>query len=120
MAAHNDLGHVAEQLAARFLLSQGLELVERNFRRRVGEIDLIARNDTELLIIEVRTRSSESFGGAATSVDRRKQMRIIRATALLLQRHREFARLRVRFDVIVVSNALGDNPRIRWIRHAFT
>jgi putative endonuclease len=113
------LGQRAERLAADFLRARGFELLERNYRRRLGELDLVARRAGVLVIAEVRTRSAQRFGSAAASVDRRKQQRIIRAAAQLLQQRRELARLPVRFDVIVVSDAEGPAPRIEWIRHAF-
>jgi putative endonuclease len=114
-----ELGRAAEDIAAEHLRQQGLEVVTRNFRRRNGEIDIVARAGEVLAIVEVRTRSSELFGGAAASIDGWKRHKIIRATEQLLQQQRELARLRVRFDVIVVHGAGGANPRVEWIKHAF-
>jgi len=113
------LGRAAEAIAARFLASHGLEIALRNFRRRRGEIDLVARDGNVLVIVEVRTRSTQKFGGAAASVDWRKRTRIVRAAHLLLRKHAEYAQLRIRFDVIVVFNALAENPHVQWIKHAF-
>jgi Holliday junction resolvase-like predicted endonuclease len=67
----------------------------------------------------VRTRSSEQYGGAAASISSRNQARIIRADHLLLQKHREYARMRMRFDVIIVFDGLAREPRVQWIKHAF-
>jgi putative endonuclease len=103
-----------------FLRAQGLEILECNFLRRLGELDIVARDGDVLIIAEVRTRSSDRFGGAAASVDPRKQMRLIRAAHQLLQQRRELARLRVRFDVLTVAEVGGDAPRVEWIRHAFS
>ncbi|MGB6602888.1 MAG: YraN family protein [Steroidobacteraceae bacterium] len=114
-----ETGKRAEQLAAEFLAAQGLTVLERNYRRRLGELDIIASDAGVLVIAEVRTRAVETFGGAAASVDGFKQRRIIRATAQLLQQRRELARLPVRFDVLVVSGLERASPRIEWIRHAF-
>jgi len=113
------LGRAAELLAARFLTAHGLEVLQHNFRRRLGEIDLIARDAEVIVIVEVRTRSSEQYGGAAASISARKQARIIRAAHLLLQSHREYARMRMRFDVIIVFDGLAREPRVQWIKHAF-
>lgn len=113
------VGQRAEELAAGFLSKQGWEILERNFRRRLGELDLVARREGVLVIVEVRTRADTRYGTAAASVDRRKQQRIVRAAQQLLQRHRELARLPVRFDVIVVTDPDGAAPAIEWIRHAF-
>jgi putative endonuclease len=112
-------GAAAENIAADFLRAKGLEILERNYLRRLGELDIVARDRDVLVIAEVRTRVSDRFGGAAGSVGPRKQQRIIRATSLLLQQRRDFARLRVRFDVIAVSNIASETPAIEWIQHAF-
>jgi putative endonuclease len=114
-----EIGQRAEQLAAEFLAAQGLTILERNYRRRLGELDIVASGAGVLVIAEVRTRAAETFGGAAASVDRIKQRRIIRATAQLLQQRRDLARLPVRFDVLVVSGPERASPQIEWIRHAF-
>jgi putative endonuclease len=114
-----ELGRAAEAIAARFLASHGLEIVMRNFRRRLGEIDLVARDNNVLVIVEVRTRSTQKYGGAAASVDWRKRTRIVRAARLLLSKHAAYTRMRIRFDVIVVLNALAEDPRVQWIKHAF-
>ena len=114
-----ELGRAAEDIAARFLISQGLEVVLRNFRRRLGEIDLVARDKGVLVVAEVRTRSSNRYGGAAASIDARKQRRIILATLLMLRRYKQYARMRVRFDALVVSDVLSEKPQVQWIRQAF-
>jgi putative endonuclease len=112
-------GRRAEDLAAEFLRAQGCEILERNYRRRLGELDLIVRDRGVLVIAEVRTRAHAAFGSAAASVDRRKQRRITLAAQQLLQQRTELARLPVRFDVIVVSDLAAREPRFEWIRHAF-
>jgi putative endonuclease len=119
MTASQVLGARAEQIAADYLQGCGLTILERNFRRRLGEIDLVARDGGVLVIAEVRTRSSNAFGGAAASVDGRKQRRIIRAAAQLLQQHREYAALPVRFDVLIVVGPMSNAPQVNWLRHAF-
>lgn len=113
------IGQNAEDVAAKFLEAQGIELLLRNYRRRLGELDLVARQNDVLLVVEVRTRASDRYGGAAESIDFYKQRRIIRATQQLLQQRKDFARLRVRFDVIVVSNLNPEQPQLEWIKHAF-
>lgn len=113
------IGAAAEAAAARHLSACGLEILERNFRRRLGEIDLVAREGAVLVIVEVRTRSSSAYGGAAASVNAAKQRRIVRTAQQLLQSRPELAALPARFDVIVVHAAESPRPRIEWIRHAF-
>ena len=114
-----ELGAAAERIAAQFLRSQGMRVLLTNYRRRLGELDLVAQSDDVLAIIEVRTRSSSAFGGAAASVTRIKQRRLVRAAQQLLQRERDLARLRVRFDVIIVADAAALRPRVQWLRGAF-
>ena len=113
------LGRSAEDIAADFLAQQGLTVLLRNYRRRGGELDLIAQDGDVLVVAEVRTRSTDEFGGAAASVDGWKQHKIVRATTQLLQQRKELARLRVRFDVLVVRGADGEHPTVEWLRHAF-
>jgi putative endonuclease len=109
------IGRAAEDAAVAFLISRGIDIVARNFRRRLGELDVVARERDTLIIAEVRTRASNRFGGAAASVDYRKQVKLRRAAALFLEGRGDLARLRVRFDVIAVTPA-----GIEWIKHAFT
>ena len=112
-------GRRAEELAADFLRAAGCEILERNYSRRLGELDIVARAGSVLVIAEVRTRASNEFGGAAASITRTKQQRITRAASQLLQQRSELARLPVRFDVLVVSNPEGPAPSVQWIQHAF-
>jgi putative endonuclease len=115
------IGLRAEDAAATYLQAQGAHILLRNYRCRCGELDIIAGlGDGELAIVEVRTRSSSAYGGAAASVDAAKRQRLIRAASYLLQQRKDLARLRARFDVIVVSDPCGDAPQIEWIKHAFT
>jgi putative endonuclease len=109
-----ETGSRAENSASAFLQSQGFSIVARNFLRRVGELDIVARAGDLLVIAEVRTRASDEYGGAAASIGRAKQKRIAATTGLLLQRHPELRRCRVRFDVIVVRDG-----SIEWLKHAF-
>jgi len=111
----------AEHAAAAFLQAQGARIVLTNYRCRCGELDIIARlGEDELAIVEVRTRSSETHGGAAASVDSGKRRRLIRAASRLLQQRKDLARLRVRFDVIVVADPCSEAPQVLWIKHAFS
>jgi putative endonuclease len=108
------VGTLAENTACAFLESQGFTIVARNFLRRIGELDVVARAGDLLVIAEVRTRASDRYGGAAASVGRAKQRRIASTAALLLQRYRELRQCRVRFDVIIVRDG-----QVEWLKHAF-
>jgi putative endonuclease len=119
LTARQQRGQRAEELAAEFLRTAGCEILQCNYRRRLGELDIVARRDGVLLVAEVRTRTSSRYGGAAASVTHAKQRRITRAAQQLLQQRSELARLPVRFDVLVVSDPYGPSPTIEWIQHAF-
>jgi putative endonuclease len=107
-------GRLAENSAASFLESRGFQIIARNFLRRVGELDVVARSGELLVIAEVRTRADDRFGGAAASIGFAKQRRITATAALFLDVHPELRRCHVRFDVLVVRDG-----RVEWIPHAF-
>jgi putative endonuclease len=113
----------AERAARAFLEARGLAFVAANVRTRAGELDLVMRDGALVVIAEVRARAATAYGGAAASVDARKQRRILAATGLLLRLRPELAALRVRFDVVAISGVVGDTYpggfRIEWIRDAF-
>jgi putative endonuclease len=117
---HLEQGVASEQLAARYLESRGLIVVARNQRCKLGEIDLICLDARTLVIVEVRQRRSEQFGGALASVTHWKRRKLIRATQCYLQRASEWSHLPVRFDVIAVNGIPGRNPDIIWVKSAFT
>lgn len=109
-------GSAAEALALRYLETHGLTLVARNFRCRVGELDLILRDGEQLVFVEVRSRRYSQFGTPAESVTRAKQQKLLRAAAFYLQRQR--LDLPCRFDVVAILQT-ADEPHIEWIRDAF-
>jgi putative endonuclease len=110
------LGRDAEQRASDFLQAAGLQIVTRNYRCRMGELDIVAQSGGTLIIAEVRCRSRNDYGGAAASVTARKQQRIVRASRHLLARQPALARLPVRFDVLVVP---PNDGAVEWLRAAF-
>lgn len=112
------LGRMAEEAACRFLLGHGLTLLERNFRYRQLEIDLIMQEKTCIVFVEVRCRSSARYGSALESVDRRKQERLIAAAQHYLQTRARAAKHSARFDVISVTPDVHE-ANIEWIRDAF-
>lgn len=111
-------GRAAEDEALRFLQQKGFTLVRRNYRCRLGEIDLVMRDGPSLVFVEVRARESERFGGAAASVGPAKQRRLVAAARHFLMAHPRAAALPARFDVVAISGPGGENPP-RWIRAAF-
>lgn len=114
------LGRWGEDLAAAFLEQQGYRIVDRNWKCRFGELDLVAEGGGFLCFVEVKLRRSNRFGTGAEQVDRRKREKLRTAAELYLQEHP--AVLQPRFDVIEVlaPNGLGTkNPKIRHIEGAF-
>lgn len=105
-------GKAAEDAAATYLSGQGLRLVERNWRCKGGEIDLIMRDGKVLVFVEVRARGSSRFGGAAASITGTKQARLIHAARLYLSA--QGSPPACRFDAV-----LFDGTRLDWIRDAF-
>jgi len=109
----NQAGTRAEDFCAELLRRYGLRIIERNWRCRHGEIDLIAEERGTLVFAEVRMRSTSNFGGAAESVTEAKRARILAAAKLYLTRRPEAP---CRFDVFLVGS---DASRVEWIRDAF-
>lgn len=107
------LGDLKEKQARDYLERQGLRHVASNVRCKRGELDLVMHDGDTLVFIEVRFRTTGRFGGAAASIDSRKQARLSAAAAYYLQRHP--VDLPCRFDVIAIDGA----GAIQWIRHAF-
>lgn len=104
-------GAAGEQAAADFLAARGLRILERNFRVRGGEIDLVCRDCGNVVFVEVRARSRRDFGGAAASITPTKQARLILAARHWLAHHGEQA---CRFDCILI-----DDGKLVWVRDAF-
>lgn len=113
--AKTDRGNAAEAAACRYLEKQGLKLIARNYRTRFGEIDLVMRDTEMLVFVEVRFRRNERFGGAAASVDSRKQAKLLKAAADYLANHR-CGQIPVRFDIVALH---GEPAAINWLRDAF-
>lgn len=116
--AHNTTrrrGEEAEQLAAEYLQQQGLQLIQRNFRVRGGEIDLICRDGRTLVFVEVRLRTHRAFGGARDSIAYGKQQRILLAARHYLARCAgDWA---CRFDVVLLDGLARE--QIEWVQDAF-
>ena len=108
-----------EVLAVNHLLLCGVEVLARNLRCRAGELDIVARENQVLLIVEVRQRTKGDFGGALESVNWLKQRKIIRATRYFLQAHPEWRGLQLRFDVIAVEGTPEGTHQFNWVKDAF-
>jgi putative endonuclease len=108
----------AERAALWYLRCSGLRLVARNYRTRSGEIDLVMRDGTTLVFVEVRLRNRVEFGDGAASVGLAKQRRLIRTAEQFVARH-ALQRMQCRFDVVSVRKP-HYRLHLKWIRNAFT
>ena len=113
-AATGTVGAAMEEAAARHLQAAGLRIAQRNYRCRRGEIDLIAWDGGTLVFVEVRFRRNDQFGSASSTVDRRKQDKLLATAENYLQRHK--LDCPCRFDVVAIE---GGPDNIQWIPHAF-
>ena len=107
------IGSQGEADARAFLARKGAKILEMNYRRPTGEVDIIARQGKTLLFVEVKRRSSLRYGRPAEAVNRQKQARILRTAQLYLQ-EKQITDIPVRFDVIEVLPG-----QIRHIENAF-
>jgi putative endonuclease len=111
------VGKAGEEAAVQYLLRQGYSILQRNYRCRFGEIDLIARDGGTLAFIEVKTRRSQRFGPAASAVTFEKQHHLIKASQMYMTQMKRAYEL-CRFDVVAVEmDAHG--LRIELIKDAF-
>lgn len=112
-------GAAAEAEARAFLERQGFRLVAANYRCRQGEIDLVMQQNELLLFVEVRLRNRQDFGGAAASVTKSKQQKIIASAGAFLHHHPEFSHCNCRFDVLALQ-AATQGWHVDWLPAAFT
>jgi putative endonuclease len=104
------VGDAGEQQALEYLQQRGLVLLERNFRCKGGEIDLIMRERDTLIFVEVRKRADGRYGGAAASITASKQKRLVIAAQIFLQRSASSSPCR--FDVIAIEGGA-----IQWLKN---
>lgn len=115
MGFRQDRGRAGEDLAVAYLRLAGLRPVERNVRLGGVEVDVVADDGATRVLVEVRLRTRGDFGGAAATVDRRKQERLVRAARSLEQQ----GRTRIRVDVVAVD-LTADGARLTHYRNAVT
>ena len=104
------IGDEGEEQALQYLIAAGLSLVQRSFLCKGGEIDLIMRDQTSLVFVEVRKRASTQFGGAIASVTPAKQKRMVHAAQVYLQTQKTIPACR--FDLIAI-----DGDEITWLKN---
>lgn len=111
-------GQWAENLAHTFLCEQGLQSITRNYRCKMGEIDLIMQQQQVIVFVEVRYRRYQRYGGSLESIDFRKQQKILQTADFYLQTHQWAQQHPCRFDAVLISGLL-ENPQLDWIAGAF-
>jgi len=116
--AGKNTGHYGEDIAAAYLQQKGYSIVERNYRKRFGELDIIAEDGEVLVFVEVKTRSSTRFGSPFEAVDSRKQRKMSRIALAYLNSRKLFDRS-ARFDVVAVMLHKGSLPEVEIVQDAF-
>ncbi len=102
-ASKKSIGNSGEEKAAAFLLSSEYSIIERNFRTREGEIDIIAEKGDVLIFAEVKTLPSGGLETLAHELNLRKQKRIIKTAKYFLAKYRQYSKDKIRFDVLVID-----------------
>ncbi|MBA2648431.1 MAG: YraN family protein [Legionella sp.] len=110
------IGQIAEEKAFVYLYGQGLRLVVRNYNCSLGEIDLIMRDKSYLVFVEVRARAHTQFGGGIVSITNAKKQKIMKAASHFLTKNRLHEQNPLRFDVISLD---GHSGHITWLKDAF-
>ncbi|MDO7172287.1 YraN family protein [Mariniflexile sp. AS56] len=116
MAQHNELGKKGEELAVEFLLKNGYDIIERNYRFDKAEVDIIAKKDSILAIIEVKTRSTVDFGNPQDFVKPKQIQRLVKAVDEYVNLNR--LDVEVRFDIIGIVKQ-GKTFHVEHLENAF-
>lgn len=113
-----ETGKLAESVAEEFLIRHRLQIVDKNFHSRFGEIDLIAKDKQILIFVEVRYRKNESIMHVIETIDTNKIKKLIATSEYFISKSPKYRNLQCRYDFIGILGNL-DQPRIEWIKDAF-
>lgn len=113
-----ELGARGEAFAALHLVESGMELVDRNWRCRHGELDIVARDGETMVFVEVKTRSGTGYGTPAEAVTPVKRDRIRKLALMWLAEH-DYPWVRMRFDVVAILVARDGDPVVSHLRAVF-
>ena len=116
--SNKQFGSLGERFAAGYLKKIGYKILEKNYKNKLGEIDIIAKDRGELVFVEVKTRSADPYLSGVYSVDRQKQFHIMRTAEIYRQ---EYPLLQPRFDIIEleIDRSTGRLTDINHIKNAF-
>jgi len=118
VSGNGPVGRIGEDAAVSYLKDKGYVIIDRNYRRRFGEIDIVAEDKGVLVFIEVKTRKSERYGSPFEAVDFRKQQKMSIVALDYISRHNK-ENCPARFDVVAVMLKDGTYPQIELIQDAF-
>ena len=110
-------GEKSESIAVSYLKKQGYKIIEQNYRTKLGEIDIIAREKGTIAFIEVKSRKSKNFGNPKWAVTPKKQRKISMVALQYLKTTMQ-SNVKARFDVVSIISSY-DNPSIEIIKNAF-
>ena len=110
-------GVKGETIAARHLKKKGYKILDRNYRTKLGEIDIVARDKDTIVFVEVKARRSNQYGSPKWAVTPKKQRKISMAALFYLKETKQI-RAKARFDVVSIT-AIEEEPRIEIIKNAF-
>jgi putative endonuclease len=110
-------GKESETIAVRHLKKNGYKILEQNYRNKIGEIDIIAKDKKTLVFVEVKATRTDAFGSPKRAVTPKKQRKISMVALYYLKATKQ-TQAKARFDVVAISSS-PDNPRIEIIKNAF-
>lgn len=110
-------GNKGEELAVKFLRQKGYLIVERNFKTKFGEIDIIAKDNNTIVFVEVKTRTNDYFGYPFEAVDERKRVKLKNLALIFMKKYnKEFP---IRFDIVSILFMSNGDKKIEHIEDAF-
>ncbi len=126
---HNKKGQYAENIALKYLESQGLSIIQSNFSCKMGEIDLIMNDADFLIFIEVRYRKKTQFGHPLETITYTKQQKIIKTIQFFLMKHPKYQQFPCRIDAVAIysntvnknnkaENITAEDLKIEWVKDA--
>ncbi len=119
MTTIKSLGKWGEEKAVEFLNAKGYKILERNYKNKIGEIDLIALDQKTICFVEVKCRRSLAYGQPYESVTRRKQIKIAQVALIFLKYHFGHTNIHARFDVVSILVKGSSPPTVEHIPNAF-
>ena len=121
MRVKDAVGRFGERVAVGVVERAGMQVLDRNWRCRDGELDIVARDGTALVFVEVKTRSSLACGVPAAAIDRCKVARLRRLAVRWMAEHRDLGQFwaTVRFDVVAIVRRPSGQPDVKHLRAAF-